>query len=105
MDDHEFVSLNPVINEIRIAGRRQDANTGDISLAPEIGIFGKQQACGSDFRRDGGCRTWAEIRNVFVDISNVGVSLRRKAQPHRPHFFQSAAISSSLTYSPRSASE
>ena len=38
MDDNQFVPLNPMIDEIGIAGGREDPNVGNISLAAEGGI-------------------------------------------------------------------
>ena len=103
MDDDQFALLNLVIHEIRIAGCRENTNAGDVGLAPKGGISGQQLTCAMNWRGNGGCRARIVPRNVFMDIGNIGVGAPRKTQPHRPHFFQRAAIFSSLTNSPRSA--
>lgn len=87
MDDDEFALPDLVINKIEIADGREDANTGNIGLAPEGGVSRQQLACEADLRCDGGCRARTVLRNVFADICNVGVGTRRKTQSHRPHFF------------------
>src|SRR5262245_21264537 len=96
--------LHLVIDKIGIPGGWEYANAGNIGLASKSRISGQQQTCDANLRHNGSGRSRTMLCNVLVDIGDVGVGLRRKTKPHRPHFFQRAAMSSSLTYSPRSAS-
>jgi hypothetical protein len=71
------------------------------SLTAERRMSREQTARRTNPPNDGGRSRLVVLCNVFVDLGNVGTGARGEPQPHRPHFFQSAAISSSLTNSPR----
>jgi hypothetical protein len=44
MDDDQLIFQYAVINEIRIAGDREDANTRNIGLSPKSGVSREQFA-------------------------------------------------------------
>ena len=100
VNDDQIVASNAVIDEVWIVSRRKHSNTGDVRLSSQARIFRQQLARGAYLSRDGSCRARAVLRNVLVDFRDVSAGTRSVPQSHRPHFFQSAAISSSLTNSP-----
>jgi hypothetical protein len=66
VDDDKFVLLNLVINEIRITGGREHADTWNVGLAPEGRIPSQQQACDADLSYDGGRRSRTVLGNIFI---------------------------------------
>jgi hypothetical protein len=78
MDDDHFVSAHPVIDKIGITGGRKYANAGNVGLSPEAGIAGEQAARRTNLPYDGRCRVRIMLRNVPVDMSDVGVSTRAR---------------------------
>lgn len=103
VDNNKIVTEDAMINKVWISRDSQHANAVNIRVAPNSGVAGQQT---------GGCANCADnidrsarimLRNVGVNIGYIVAGLRRIPQLHRPIFFQSAAISSSLTNSPRLA--
>src|SRR5258708_12322902 len=103
MDDHYLVRAYPMIDNIGVAGGRKHANAGNIGLTAERWMSREQTARQTNPPNDRGRSRLVVLCNVFVDLGNVGTGTRGEPQLDRPHFFQSAPISSSLTNSPRSA--
>ena len=93
MNDDDLVLAYPMIDKIGVAGDRKHANTGNIGLTAERRMSRKQAARRTNLPNDGGRSRLIVLCNVIVNLGNVCTGARGEPQLHRPHFFQSAAIS------------
>lgn len=77
MDDDHLMIANPMIDKIRIAGDWKHANARNIGLAPKARVSRQQAARRTNLPYDGGRSTHIVLRNVLVNMGDVGMGTRR----------------------------
>src|SRR5262249_30084831 len=104
MNDHQLTAHNAVIDQIWKPHDRKNPNAGNIGLTAQAGMPREQLTSGLYPPNDCACGPPIMLRDIVVNPSDIAIGAARIPQPHRPPFFQSAAISSSVAKSPCSAS-
>jgi hypothetical protein len=85
-----------VDNQIRRAPHYPFMSACDVALAAQMRKVGKTGGGGADVERNpaGGCLVLSKEK--IIDVLELSERVSGKPQPHRPHFFQNAAMCSSV---------
>lgn len=93
VDDLQRINSEAVIDQVRKRDDRKHANASYISRTSEAGMPRKQLADRPDTSHDSAGSTLVLLRDIFVKSLDISAGTPSVPELHRPHLFQSAAIS------------
>src|SRR6266852_469306 len=100
MNDPHFITLDFVVDFVRIADERQLMDAGLIRGRCHQRKIGEPGNPPLDHRFHGFCGRGRSFAEIWVDFIEIGTGTKRVAYPHHPGFLKKSAISVSEANSP-----
>jgi hypothetical protein len=71
MENCQFLIVEAMVHEVRIAARGDDADTADVALVPDAGVFGQASYGTIDLTPNTIGAAWAARDKVGPDLSEI----------------------------------